>query len=136
MLGTTVSDQAVSDRLSGCAVWLTHLLKEMLPKLPPAVLEQTGRRWILIDGSTVQVRGATTTSYRIHLAWDWETQTIVEWIITDVKTGESLQLYKVAEGDVVIADRGACQSQRHLVCDRARRSSRGEDCAAYSAVVG
>ena len=111
LLGTTVSDQAVSDRLSGCALWLTHLLKEMLPKLPPGVFEQTGRRWILIDGSTVQVRGATTTSYRIHLAWDWETQTIVEWIITDVKTGESLQLYQVAEGDVVIADRGYAKAK-------------------------
>lgn len=106
LLGTEVSDQAVSDRLSGCVAWLSHLLKEMLPSLPVQVSQQIGRRWILIDGSTVQVPGARGTSYRIHLGWDWVTQTIVELRITDAKTGESLKLYEIQAGDVVTADRG------------------------------
>ncbi len=106
LLGTRLSDQAVSDRLRGCAAWLTHLLKQMLPQLPPPVAAQISGRWILIDGSTIQVPGAKGTSYRLHLAWDWVTQTIVEWIITDEKTGESLKLYELQTGDTVIADRG------------------------------
>jgi len=63
-------------------------------------------RWILIDGSTIEVAGAKGTSYRLHLAWDWVSQTIVEWIITDEKTGESLKLYEIQVADTVIADRG------------------------------
>lgn len=93
LLGTEISDQAVSDRLRGCVAWLSHLLKDMLPSLPVPVSQQIGRRWLLIDGSTVQVPGARGTSYRIHLGWDWVTQTIVELRITDAKTGESLKLY-------------------------------------------
>lgn len=106
LLGTSISDQAVSDRLSGCVGWLSHLLKEMLPALAASVRHEIGGRWILIDGSTVQVRGARGTSYRIHLGWDWVTQRIVEMKITDVRTGESLKLYEIQVGDVAIADRG------------------------------
>jgi hypothetical protein len=106
LLGTRLSDQAVSDRLSGCVGWLTHLLKQMLPELPAAVAGQMSGRWILIDGSTIQVAGAKGTSYRLHLAWDWVSQRIVEWIITDEKTGESLKLYEIQTADTVIADRG------------------------------
>ncbi len=105
LLGTQITDQAVSERLSGCVGWLSHLLKEMLPK-PVETAAASGGRWILIDGSTTQVPGALSTSYRLHLAWDWATQTIVQWIITDVRTGESLKLYEVEESDLLIADRG------------------------------
>lgn len=106
LLGRQISDQGVSERLSGCAAWLEHLLKEMLPAVPADAANQSTGRWILIDGSTIQVLGATGTSYRLHLAWDWVSQQIVQWILTDVKTGESLKLYEVAAGDIFIADRG------------------------------
>ena len=106
LLGTQISDQAVSDRLSACAVWLSAMLQEMLPALPVAAATEVGQRWILIDGSTVQAPGAKGTSYRLHLGWDWLTQTMVEMRVTDVRTGESLQLYAIQAGDVVLADRG------------------------------
>ena len=96
----------MSDRLNGCAAWLSELLKQMLPGLPEPVAVAIGGRWLVIDGSTVQVAGARGTSYRIHLGWDWLRQTIVEMRITDVQTGESLTLYEIQTGDVVIADRG------------------------------
>ncbi len=106
LLGTEISDQAVSDRLSGCGAWLSAMLKAMLPRVPLAAASALGRRWLLIDGSTVQAPGATGTSYRLHLGWDWLTQTMVEMRVTDVRTGESLQLYDLQAGDVVLADRG------------------------------
>ncbi len=106
LLGTDISDQAVSDRLSGCAAWLSEMLKAMLPQLPNKLVDERGGRWLLIDGSTVQVAGARGTSYRIHLGWDWVTQKIVEMRVTDVRTAESLQLYEIQSGDVVLADRG------------------------------
>lgn len=83
-----------------------EMLKAMLPRLPNKLAEEIGRRWLLIDGSTVQVAGARGTSYRIHLGWDWVTQKIVEMRVTDVQTGESLKLYELQAGDIVIADRG------------------------------
>lgn len=105
-LGTEISDQAVSDRLSGCVAWLSAMLKQMLPALPTSGVSAIGGRWLLIDGSTVQVAGARGTSYRIHLGWDWISHQIVEMRITDVQTGESLKLYEIRAGDVAIADRG------------------------------
>lgn len=106
LLGTEITDQAVSGRLRGCAAWLSEMLKAMLPALPLAAASEMGRRWLLIDGSTVQAPGAKGTSYRLHLGWDWLTQTIVAMQVTDVRTGESLQLYDIQAGDAVIADRG------------------------------
>lgn len=111
LLGTRLSDQAVRERLSGCVGWLTHLLRGMLPELPELSAAKMSGRWILIDGSTIQVPGARGTSYRLHLAWDWVSQTIVEWIITDEKTGESLKLYEIQANDTVIADRGYAKAK-------------------------
>jgi hypothetical protein len=109
LLGTTISDQAVKERLDGCRLWLSLVLRKMLPSLPLEMEARIGRRWLLIDGSTVQVPGATGTSYRIHLSWDWVRQEIVEIKITDAKTGESLKLYQIEAGDIVTADRGYCR---------------------------
>jgi Transposase DDE domain len=107
--GTTISDQAIKERLDGCRVWLSLVLQKMLPSLPLEMEARIGRRWLLIDGSTVQVPGAKGTSYRIHLSWDWVKQEIVEIQITDNKTGESLKLYQIEAGDIVTADRGYCR---------------------------
>lgn len=104
-LGSAISNQGVADRLRNCVPWLTALLGEMLPKLPRQVIGKI-TRLLLIDGSTVQCPGATQTDYRIHLAWDWIGQEIVDIQITDSKTGESLKLYEWQEGDVGVADRG------------------------------
>ena len=109
LLGTKISDQAVKERLDGCRVWLSLVLQKMLPSLPVEMEARIGRRWLLIDGSTVQVPGAKGTSYRIHLSWDWVKQEIVEIQITDNKTGESLKLYQIEAGDIVTADRGYCR---------------------------
>ena len=109
LLGTTISDQAVKERLDGCRLWLSLVLRKMLPSLPIEMEARIGRRWLLIDGSTVQVPGAKGTSYRIHLSWDWVNQEIVEIKITDNKTGESLKLYQIQAGDIVTADRGYCR---------------------------
>lgn len=111
LLGTTISDQAIKERLDGCRVWLSVVLRKMLPGLPVEIAGEIGRRWLLIDGSTVQVPGAKGTSYRIHLSWDWVKQEIVEMNITDNKTGESLKLYEIQAGDIVTADRGYCRSE-------------------------
>lgn len=128
LLGTTISDQAVKERLDGCGAWLSVVLKKMLPPLPTEIERRIGNRWLLIDGSTVQVPGAKGTSYRLHLAWDWSQQELAEIEIKDYRTGESLKLYQIGVGDVVTADRGYCRFEdcqyvlekggnaRHQIC--------------------
>ena len=58
LLGTKISDQAVKERLDGCRVWLSLVLQKMLPSLPVEMEARIGRRWLLIDGSTVARSGS------------------------------------------------------------------------------
>jgi DDE family transposase len=108
-LGRSISDQGVCERLKGCVPWLTAVLRVLLPEVPTPELSKAGssiKRLLIIDGSSVQSPGTRQLDYRIHLAWDWLTQSIVDLQVTGAQTGESLQLYHWAAGDVALADRG------------------------------
>lgn len=63
-------------------------------------------RFVVIDGSTVQVPGATGTSYRLHIAIDLVKLTLRQVEVSTDKVGESLAHYSLQNGDVVIIDRG------------------------------
>jgi hypothetical protein len=53
-----ITDQSVAERLRACGPWVKALLRQMLPLLPVAALPK-GKRFLVIDGSTVQAPGAT-----------------------------------------------------------------------------
>jgi hypothetical protein len=63
-------------------------------------------RFVVIDGSTVQVPGATGTSYRLHIAIDLVKLALLQVEVSTDKVGESLAHYCLQNGDVVIIDRG------------------------------
>jgi len=63
-------------------------------------------RFVVIDGSTVQVPGATGTSYRLHIAIDLVKLELRQVEVSTDKVGESLAHYDLENGDVVIIDRG------------------------------
>lgn len=63
-------------------------------------------RFVVIDGSTVQEPGATETSYRLHIAIDLVKLELLQVEVSTDKVGESLDHYKLGNGDVVIIDRG------------------------------
>lgn len=63
-------------------------------------------RFVVIDGSTVQVPGATGTSYRLHIAIDLVKLEFLQVEVSTDKIGESLDHYTLGNGDVVIIDRG------------------------------
>ena len=102
-LGQPLTDNAVRERLLACGPWLTALLRQMLP-VPPAG-QPPGRRLIIVDGSVVQAPGATTADYRLHLGWDWFSQSLAFLEITATQTGESLARFAWQAGDVALADR-------------------------------
>ena len=102
-IGRRLSDEAVRGRLRGCEAWLEAILREMFT-LPEKGISEGIRRLVLIDGTTIQAPGATTSDYRVHLGWDWIGQKVVHSLVTDNRTAESLKLFDWREGDVVIAD--------------------------------
>ena len=103
LLRERITDTAVQKRLSACVPWLKALLQKMWPgldKLPDSV------RLIVVDGSSVSVPGAVGTSYRLHLAMDLVALTFIPVEVTDQRVGESLSLYPLGQGDIVLLDRG------------------------------
>lgn len=110
-VGRRLSDEAVRGRLSACEPWLVAMLQEMLPK-PDVEISQNSKRLILVDGTCIQAPGATSPDYRLHLAWDWIQQRVVFMLVTDYRTGESLNLYDWQPGDVVLADSGYTRGQQ------------------------
>jgi len=110
-LGSRLSDEAIRKRLSGCEMWLEAMLREMLPVQTREITTEP-RRWILIDGTTIQAPGARTSDYRVHLGWDCIEQKLVHSLVTDNRTPESLKLYDLQAGDVVIADAAYATAQQ------------------------
>lgn len=103
LLRERITDAAVQKRLSACVPWLKALLQKMWPgldQLPDSV------RLIVVDGSSVSVPGAVGTSYRLHLAMDLVSLTFIHVEVTDQRVGESLSLYPLGQGDIVLLDRG------------------------------
>jgi Transposase DDE domain len=105
-----ITDQSVAERLRACGPWVQALLRQMLPLLPVAALPE-GKRFLVLDGSTVQAPGATGTDHRLHLCMDLVSLEFVEVLVTDVHCGETLKHFALGPGDVVVADRGYAQPQ-------------------------
>lgn len=111
LLRERISDTAVQKRLQACVPWVKALLKKMWPgieKVPFDKLRapQNALRLIVIDGSSVSVPGANGTSYRLHLAINLFDLSFIHVEVTDKSVGESLALYPLTKGDVVLLDRG------------------------------
>jgi hypothetical protein len=105
LLEERVSDTAVHKRLKACLPWVKALLERMFGSCSEGLIAG-GLRFVVVDGSTVQVPGAQGTSYRLHIAIDLVKLEILHVEVTDAHEGESLERYPLKEGDVVIVDRG------------------------------
>ena len=77
--------------------------KGFLPLLP------AGYRLSVIDGSSIEAPGADGTDYRLHLRLDLVSLTLLELVVTDVHTAESLRHFTLSAGDIALVDRGYCQ---------------------------
>lgn len=83
--------------------------------LAPMQSGHTGQlRLLAIDASTVQARGATQTTYRLHTSIDLVSLQVQQMRITDDKTAEGVNHFELREGDIVLLDRGY-NHNRHLV---------------------
>jgi hypothetical protein len=105
-----ITDQAVAERLRACGPWVQALLRRMLSPSSVGTLP-TGRRFVVIDASSIQAPGATGTDHRLHIALDLLSLQFLEVLVSDVHTGETLKHFPLAPGDVAVADRGYAQCQ-------------------------
>ena len=65
----SITDQSVAERLRACGPWVQAMLRQMVPMAAVEPLP-SGRRFVVIDASSLQAPGATGTDHRLHLAMD------------------------------------------------------------------
>ena len=110
VLYASITDQSVAERLRACGPWVQAMLRQMVPMAAVAPLP-AGRRFVVIDASSIQAPGATGTEHRLPLAMDLVSLQFLEVLVSDVHTGETLKHFPFAPGDVAVADRGYAQCQ-------------------------
>ena len=106
----SITDQAVAERLRACGPWVQAMLRQMFPMAAVEPLP-AGRRFVVIDASSIQAPGATGTDHRLHIAMDLVSLQFLEVLVSDVHTGETLKHFTFAPGDIAVADRGYAQCQ-------------------------
>jgi hypothetical protein len=109
-LSESMTAQSVAERLRACGPWVQAMLRQMVPMAAVEPLP-SGRRFVVIDASSLQAPGATGTDHRLHLAMDLVSLQCLEVLVSDVHTGETLQHFTFAPGDVAVADRGYAPCQ-------------------------
>jgi len=106
----SITDQSVAERLRACGPWVQAVRRRMLPLSQGATLP-AGRRFVVIDASSIQAPGAKGTDHRLHIAMDLLSLQFIEVLVSDVHTGETLKHFTLGPGDVAVADRGYAQCQ-------------------------
>ena len=101
----SMTEQSVAERLRACGPWVQAMLRRMLPLSAVETLP-AGRRFVVIDASSMQAPGAQGTDPRRHSAMDLRTLQFLEVLVSDVPTGETLKHFPLGAGDVAVADRG------------------------------
>jgi hypothetical protein len=105
-----VSDVAALKRLRRSGEWFRwideRLMAQWITLRPVQPLLRKRLRIRLVDGSTVSEPGATGSTYQLHYSTHLPSLACDEVHVTDTSIGESLCRFAVAEGDVLIADRG------------------------------
>jgi hypothetical protein len=106
----TVSDVALLKRLRVSGEWFRwmgeELMRRWMTARPVRPLLDAGLRVRIVDGSTVNEPGATGATWRLHYAVGLPSLACEEVHVTATTVGESLCRFRVAAGDVLIADRG------------------------------
>lgn len=104
-----ISDVGLLKRINKSGPWLGWITERLIEEKPPEAMQASvlqGRPLMVVDSSVVSEPGATSSTWRVHYKMDAGTLRCVQAEVTSVKTGESLSLFDVQKGDVVLADRG------------------------------
>ena len=104
-----MSDVAVGKRLRHARPWMSQLVGQVVGQVRlSGALRRVRLR--LIDATVISQPGSTGTDWRVHVSFDVERLSLDEWEVTDAQGGESLLRHAVAEGEIIVADRGYAHS--------------------------
>ena len=106
----SLTDQAVAERLRAWGPWGQARLRQRFPLAAVEPLP-AGRRFVVIDASSMQAPGATGTDHRLHSARDLVSLPFLAMLVSDVHTGATRKHCTFAPGDIAVADRGYAQCQ-------------------------
>ena len=108
-----INDVALLHRLQASGRWLgwmAHQLVEELRRRDGDKEDGTRFHVRVVDGTVVNEPGATGADWRIHYSLELETLRCDSFKVTQVEEGETLERYEVEAGDLIMADRGYCNS--------------------------
>jgi hypothetical protein len=118
-----LSDVAVLKRLKRSADWLAQLLTDKLAERA-ALLHELPRRRAqvrLVDATTVSRPGSQGTDWRIHLGFDLGKLSLEQVTLSGPETAEGLQHFRLAAGEIIVADRWYAQ-RKQIVWVRAAQA--------------
>ena len=105
-----VSDVALLKRLRVSGEWFRWMGEALMGRwaTPRAAqsLMMAGMRIRMVDGSQVSEPGATGSTWRVHYSTQLPSLACDEVQVTTLAVGETLRRFRVAAGDLLIADRG------------------------------
>ena len=102
-----LSDVALLKRLRASAGWLESLCWGLWQSGEwPEGLAAKGRRWRIVDATTIQEPGASGIDWRVHYVVQIPSLVCDYVSVTGVRGGETLCRIPVRPGDVLLADRG------------------------------
>jgi hypothetical protein len=110
----SINDVALLHRLKASDEWFRWMSQQLMKtlKVPPSVEVLTRQfRVRVVDGSSISEPGSTGSDWRLHYCLQLATLRCDTFKITDSRIGEDFQRYFVAEGDLLIGDRGYCKRQ-------------------------
>lgn len=114
VLGESITDQAISGRLAATKPWLQVLLRQM-SDLPEEITSNLlGRRLVVVDATDITGVQATGTEYRIHTKIDLLSLEVLEIVVSDAKSSESLVDFHHRAADIVMGDRAYIRGKRVL----------------------
>ena len=103
-----LNDSALLGRLRSSHDWLRWLALTLRQNVcQQSSCERYCKRFRirLVDASIINEPGNTGSDWRLHYSLDLETLYCDTFTITDCKTGENLNNFKVSKGDLVLGDR-------------------------------
>jgi hypothetical protein len=110
-----ISEAAWRKRLRRSRRWLAWLLREQiaLPQATPPSFGGAHARIQLVDATRLSHPGGSGDDWRVHLAYDLLGGRLGQVMIGDQHSGEHLERYELAAGDIAVAD-GAYGSRRSV----------------------
>ena len=104
-----LSSVAVFKRLRAAENWLGWMCGQMLATWSsdlPSEVHQAGQRLRIVDSTALREPGRTGTRWRIRYALDFPALRCRQVHVSDPTQGESLRMFSIASGEIVLADRG------------------------------